>query len=402
MSYLLLGEKLSHSYSEIIHRKMGFDYSLKELKIEDLQSFVKKKDFSGLNVTIPYKKQIIPFLDEVDTTALKIGAVNTVANVNGRLLGFNTDTFGMEYMIKRAKITIEGKNVLILGSGGTKNTAIYLAQSLGAKSVNFVSRTGQINYENCYELSDVNVIINATPVGMFPNNGQKPLNIKKFDKLEGVVDCVYNPFISELLFDAKDMGVKYSGGLSMLVAQALKAEELWTGQPFSSDDAERIISEIEKSKRNIVLTGMPSSGKSTIAKYLNEKTEMPIIDTDSEIEKVEGITIPEIFARFGEGYFREVETKIIKEVGKKNGFIIATGGGSVLKEENRRALKQNGLIIYLDRDLDKLISDNRPLSQKEGVEKLYKERKPIYYGFADSIIDCNGRIEKAVEEILKL
>jgi len=402
MRYFLIGERLSHSYSEIIHRKMGVNYSLKEIEESELENFIKKKEFLGLNVTIPYKKQVFNYLDQIDETAQKIGAVNTIVNDGGFLTGYNTDAFGMQYMIERLKVEVKGKNVLILGSGGTKNTAEYLFNSLGAKEVNFVSRNGKINYENCYELKDVNVILNATPVGMFPNNGISPIDLKKFPSLLAVFDCVYNPFMTELLFSAKELGIKYSNGLSMLVAQALKAEELWGIASFSKEKTESIILEIEKEKRNIVLTGMPSSGKSSVSKLLSEKLGMEVVDTDSEIEKKEGMPIPEIFERFDEQYFRNLESAVIKEVGKKNRIIIATGGGSVLREENRRSLKQNGIIIYLERDLQKLISDGRPLSQKQGVEKLYKERKPIYYGFADAIIDCNGTIENAVEEILKL
>lgn len=402
MRYFLLGEKLSHSYSKIIHRYKGLDYSLKEISKNDLECFIKRKDYAGLNVTIPYKKDVIPFLDKVDSSALSIGAVNTIVNDNGCLVGYNTDVFGMEYMLKRAGINLEGQNVLILGSGGTFNTASYLARSLMAKSIRCVSRTGEINYQNCYDLSDTNVIINASPVGTFPKIYDKSVDLTKFPNLIGVCDCVYNPLNSALIMQAKSLGLMATGGLPMLVAQGLKAEELWLGKKISDREIEEVIAYVEKEKRNIVLIGMPSCGKSTIAKLLSKKTGKPVYDTDALVESLEKTSIPELFSTQGEGYFRDAETKAIKEVSILSGVIIATGGGAVLREENRKALSQNGLIVYLDRPLEKLLSDGRPLSQKNGIKKLFEERKDIYEKFADAKIDCDKEPTIIAEEILKL
>ena len=400
MKFYLLGEKLKHSYSKVIHEKTGLDYTIKELKINEIEDFVKTGDYFGFNVTIPYKEEIIKYVDRLDESAKKIGSVNTVKRENGKLVGYNTDYFGFKNMLVKFGVSIEGKVVMILGSGGTSKTSQAVAKDLGAKKIYIVSRKGEINYQNCYELKDTEVIINTTPVGMFPNNYSKPIDIDRFSKLTGVVDCIYNPLQSLLIQDAKRKGVANCSGLYMLVAQALEAQRIWLDKPTDFDLVDRIFGEVVFEKKNIVLEGMPSCGKSTIGKILAEKLGRELVDIDKLIEEKANMRRPDIFALNGEEFFRDLETEVVKQVSKRNSLVIAIGGGSPLREENRLALKQNGEIIYIKRPLDKLITSNRPLSQKEGVEALWEKRKRIYENFADKTFIHDDSVEKVVKEIL--
>lgn len=410
MEYGCIGEKLGHSFSKIIHNKLtDYDYELKEIAKADLKKFMTQKDFLAINVTIPYKEDVIPFLDEIDKTAKVIGAVNTVVNKNGKLYGYNTDFSGLNALISKNNIEIKNKKVLILGSGGTSKTANAVANYLGAKEVYRVSRNGGqglITYKEAYKNHpDAEIIINTTPCGMYPKIGVSAVEIEKFPKLEAVVDAVYNPLSSALVVDAKDKGIKAVGGLYMLVAQAVFAAELFLDVKFDIKEIDRIFREIEAEKQNIVLIGMPGCGKTTVGKELAKAINKEFIDTDEEIVKCEGISIPEIFKALGEAGFRKIESEIIKDVAARQGLVIATGGGAVLKGENIKLLKGNGIVFFLDRDLSAIAAtSDRPLSSnREDLEKRYNERYPIYCKSADFKIACNNDVSdnvNAVKEVI--
>ena len=387
-----IGKKLTHSFSKEIHSLLAdYEYRLIELKEEDVGTFLEKKDFEAINVTIPYKQTVIPFLDEVSENAQKIGAVNTIVNKNGRLFGFNTDYFGMTALISKTGLDLKNKKVLILGTGGTSKCAKVVANDLGASTVLVVSRQkkdGVITYDEAIKNhADTKVIINTTPVGMFPEPQNTPIDISAFKNLEGVIDAIYNPLCSNLVLDAKEKGLKASGGLYMLVAQAVVAVEKFLDVSISKEKTDEVYTKILKDKENIVLTGMPGSGKSTVGKQI-ALDGFSFVDTDTEIERLVGGSIKDLILEKGEKYFRDIETKVIKEISAKTSQIIATGGGAVLRPENIRALKQNGKIYFLDAPLSRLTAtDDRPLSNdREKLEKLYNERKEIYKITADIIV----------------
>ena len=401
--YCLIGEKLGHSFSKIIHEKMGYEYDLVEVPKDKLQDFVNEKKYKAYNVTIPYKQVIMPMLDVIDESAKLIGSVNTVVNRDGKLYGYNTDIYGMEYAFKRAGIEIKDKKVLILGSGGTYATAYALSKKKGAREIVKVSRNGEINYNNISKEFDSEVIINTTPVGMYPHNEDQLISIKNFEKLTGVFDAIYNPIKTKILIEADERwGNKYhSNGLAMLVAQAKFARDLFFGNKIDDSIIEKIIKEIEDSKLNIVLIGMPGCGKTTIGKELSKILNKEFVDIDEEIVKKEGKTIPEIFKENGEKYFRDKEAQVILDFSKKQGLVLATGGGAILKEENIIALKSNGTIVFLDRDVNKLASIGRPLSSsKDAILNLYKNRIFLYNKYADFIVDDNGTIKEVVSDIV--
>lgn len=408
MEYGCIGEKLTHSFSKEIHNLLfDYDYEIREISKGELQAFMTKRDFKAINVTIPYKQDVIPFLDEISDTAKQIGAVNTIVNRGGRLYGYNTDFSGLIALIKLNGITLEGKKVLILGSGGTSKTAVAAAEYLGALSVKRVSRTAKedcITYEEAYKnFAVAEVIINTTPCGMYPNIIGEPIDLDRMPKIEAVVDAIYNPLRSNLVVKAKKKGIKATGGLYMLVSQAAFAAELFIDTKVSEDKVYDVYKKIEQSKRNIVLTGMPSSGKSTVGKQLANELGMQFIDTDKEIEKSEGKTIPEIFTEVGESGFRDIEARIITTVSAKQNCVISTGGGAILREQNITALKGNGTIFFIDRPLEKLVTtDDRPLSRnRDDLVKRYNERYDIYCNTSDEQILNDGEIDavtKAIKE----
>lgn len=399
----LLGKTLKHSFSPQIHKLLGgYDYDLIEKDETDLKDFVKSGEYDGYNITIPYKKEIIKYLDAVDEKAQIIGAVNTVVKEKGKLLGYNTDWFGMEYALKKAQICLANKKVLILGSGGTSNTAKFVANHLGAREVLIVSRSGEINYQNCYEQKDAEIIINTTPVGMYPNNYESAIDLTKFARLEGVFDAIYNPDTTYLTFCASELGVKNANGLAMLVAQAKMASELFTKTTISDHLIDKAVENIKKQTRNIVLIGMAGVGKSTIANELSQKLSMPFVDTDSIIEQRENKKISDIFAQNGEEYFRKIESQVLMEVGKQTGKIIATGGGIVERKENKFYLKQNGVVFNLVGDLEKLDRKNRPLSTDiDAVKELFRRRKDKYLDFSDYTIDNNCELKQTIDKIME-
>lgn len=409
MQYGLIGEKLGHSFSKIIHNELyNEEYELKEIAKADLDSFMKEKSFKAINVTIPYKEDVIPYLDFVDDNAKKIGAVNTIINKRGKLYGYNTDFRGLISLIKFAEIEIKDKKVLILGSGGTSKTALAVSEELGAKYVFRVSRNKTddlISYEDVYQNHlDADIIINTTPCGMYPNIDSSAVDINRFNNLSGVVDAIYNPLCSKLVIDAKNNGIKAIGGLYMLVAQAFFAAEMFIDKRLDLTEIERIYKKILKQKQNIVLIGMPGCGKTTIGKVVAKECNKQFTDSDQEIILREKTDISKIFELKGEEYFRKVESEVIAELSIKQGVVIATGGGVVLDSENVNHLKQNGIVIFIDRLLEKLVtSSDRPLSQnREMLKKRYDERYDIYKSSADIIISANDTLDNNVKKVLEV
>ena len=402
MEYGLLGEKLGHSFSPQIHRDLaGYDYQLLPTPPEAVEDLFARRAFQGLNVTIPYKRTVMPLCDEIDPRAAAIGAVNTVVNRNGRLTGYNTDIDGFLYMARRAGVDMAGKKVVILGSGGTSRTARAAAGELGAREIVTVSRHGEDNYQNLSRHADAQVLVNTTPVGMYPNWGQSPVSLESFPALEGVLDVVYNPLRTALLLQAEERGLPCSCGLPMLVAQAKRAAELFTGQNIDDSRAEAVLHGLRGQLTNIVLIGMPGCGKTTVGRALAEKLGRTFVDLDEEIVRRAGMPILEIFAREGEVGFRERESVLVREFGERTGLVVSTGGGVVTRRENYIPLKQNGLLLHLRRDPAALPTDGRPLSQATAPEELWRRRAPLYAAFADGEIDNNGPLAGTLEQIEK-
>lgn len=383
MEYGLIGEHLPHSFSKIIHEKLApYSYELHELRPDEVDSFMRGKEFKGINVTIPYKQTVIPYLDEISDQARSIGAVNTVVNRNGRLCGYNTDYFGMKSLIERLGIDPAGKKVLILGTGGTSKTAFAVATDMGASEVYKVSRTGKEGvptYEEAYERhTDAQIIINTTPCGMYPAIDDCPLDLSRFPDLCGVIDAIYNPLRTVLILEAQKRGIPAEGGLYMLVVQAVYAAELFADRKIESEKTDQVFKEILNSKRNIVLSGMSLAGKTTLGTLLAKKLDRVLEDTDQMIIRKEQRPITEIFATDGEKYFRDLETEMARTLAPQTGLVIATGGGAILRQENVDALKKNGCIIFLDRPFNQILpADDRPLANtKEKVAALLRSATP--------------------------
>ncbi len=398
-----IGKKLTHSFSKEIHSKLAdYEYELIELAEEDIKPFFDKRDFEAINVTIPYKEVVIPYLDFVSDIADRIGAVNTIVNKGGKLYGYNTDYYGMKALIEKIGIDLQGKKVLILGTGGTSKTAQVVAKDMGASSILTVSRNKKencITYQEAINHSDAEVIINTTPSGMYPDCNSKPIDISAFTSLDGVIDAVYNPLCTNLVLDAKRKGIKAEGGLYMLVMQAVVAVEKFLDIAISKESADRVFSLILASKQNIVLTGMPGSGKSTVGKLIDG---FEFVDTDAEIEKRCGCTVKELISSKGEKYFRDLESEVIRDVSAKSACIISTGGGAILREENINCLKRNGKIFFIDASLERLrATDDRPLSATyEKLKKLYSERIGIYRATADVVVPDMDTPEAEAEYII--
>lgn len=397
--FCLIGKRLDYSYSKIVHNKLGYDYDLTEVKEEDLASFIRSGKYRAFNVTIPYKKAVIPFLDEISPEAKVLGVVNLVVREGGKLKGYNMDIRGLEYALKKTGVSLAGKKVLILGSGNTSETAEYLAKENGAGAIVKISRSGEDNYQNIARHKDAAYIINTTPVGTFPGNEDCLIDLSMFPALEGVQEVIYNPFKTRLVLQAEDRELKVATGLDMLVGQAAYSAEKFHGTLPPESEVDRIVKEILSEDKNVVLVGMPSCGKTTIGRALAAKFGREFVDADEEIVKAHG-DIPQIFAKEGEDAFRLYESEVIAEVAKKHRLVIATGGGAVLKERNRLNLRQNGMIVYLRRDLAALTDEGRPLSQGGRIQKLFEEREPIYRALAEVIVDNNGSVEDAVNRII--
>lgn len=396
----LLGRKLGHSYSPAIHALLGdYEYTLYEKEPQELESFLRCGDWDGINVTMPYKQAVIPYLDFVTDIATELGAVNTIIRRDGKLIGDNTDYWGFLSMLERSGLSPAGKKCLVLGSGGASQVAQAVLRSKDANVI-VISRSGEDNYENLSRHADAAIIVNTTPVGMYPNTGVSPVDLDQFPHLEGVLDVVYNPARTQLLWDAQKRRITAMNGLWMLICQAKCAAERFADRPISDENVARIHTVLQAQMENIILIGMPGCGKSTVGRLLAEKTGRILVDTDAQIEILAQKTIPRIFAEDGEAVFRDLETKVLAEFCKQSGLVIATGGGCVTQVRNHPLLHQNGTIFWLQRDLDKLPTDGRPLSTD--LAAMYRTRAPLYAQFADHTIDNNGNMEATITAILEV
>ena len=400
MEFGLIGEKLGHSYSVPIHQALAeYEYVLCPLDRKELDPFLRKKDFKGLNVTIPYKQAVLPYLDGVSPEAEDVGSVNTIVKQkDGRLLGYNTDLYGMEYMTRLLGVPLRGKKVLVLGSGGTSLTARAMLRRQGAAQVLVVSRSGPLTYEGLEAHRDAQILINTTPVGMYPGNGASPVDLERFPQLEGVLDVIYNPRHTALLLQAERLGIAHAGGLEMLVAQAKRACELFTGKQLPEELIPQVAAKLRASMLNLVLIGMPGSGKTQIGLCAAALLGRRALDADEEIVRRAGMSIPDFFARHGEEAFRRLETEVLGDFGKLSATVIATGGGVVTRSENRDLLRQNGVLVHVRRPLEELNTEGRPLSKDmESLRRMERERMPLYRRFADAQIDNTETILQAAE-----
>lgn len=402
LEYGLIGEKLGHSFSPAIHAKLGdYDYRLVELAPEELGPFLEQGAFRGLNVTIPYKKAVIPFCRELTEQARRIGSVNTILRrPDGTLLGHNTDYDGFAYLLRSAGARVAGRKALVLGTGGASLTVRTVLADLGAGEVVSISRSGPDNYENLDRHRDAQVLVNATPVGMYPHVEGCPVDLGRLPALEGVFDLIYNPMRTRLLLEGERRSLCRANGLGMLVAQAKAAAERFLDRPIPDGRVDEITREMEGEARNLLLIGMPGCGKTTVGAVLAGRLGRRLVDTDTLVEEQAGCTIPELFAREGEEAFRRLEHQVLCRVAKEPGQVIATGGGVVTRRENRDPMRQNSAVIFLRRPLDQLPVDGRPISQANALDALYRARLPLYEGAADLQVD-NVTVEGAVDEIIR-
>ena len=400
----LLGEKLGHSYSPQIHAELAdYDYRLYEKAPDQVEDFVRHGDWHGLNVTIPYKKTVIPFCDELSETAAAIGSVNTLLRrVDGTIYGDNTDAYGFETLLTGTHPdSIVGQKALVLGTGGASVTVCAVLKKHGAEVVT-ISRSGENNYANLDRHADASLLVNTTPLGMYPKNGVKPVDLTVFPKLRCVLDVVYNPARTALLLQAEKLGIPYAGGLTMLVAQARRSSEIFLGNTLPDGEIPRITKLLSDSMQNIILIGMPGCGKSTVGAILSQRLNRPLLEADAELVKAAGVSIPTIFEAEGEAGFRKRETVILAQLGKQSGTVISTGGGCVTRAENYPLLHQNGSIVWLRRDLDKLAREGRPLSLNADLHDMYAARQPLYQRFADFAVDNTGTPEETADAILEV
>ncbi|MBQ8733967.1 MAG: shikimate dehydrogenase [Anaerotignum sp.] len=408
MRYGLIGEKLGHSFSKIIHEQLAdYTYDLIPLTREELDKFMTEKQFSALNVTIPYKETVIPYLDEIDAHAQKIGAVNTVVNRNGKLTGYNTDFYGFRYMLLNNGIDVKNKKALVLGKGGASKAVLAVLEELGAKeilTVYYKENPKTITYDECYaNHSDAEIIVNTTPVGMYPKADDCPIDLSRFPDLSGVADVVYNPLRTQLIVEAEKRGINAAGGLEMLVAQAKYAVEIFLDTKIADSRIDEINADLVKERSNLVLIGMSGGGKTILGRKAAEILGKIFVDTDEEIVKRIGMPIADFFTKEGEPAFRKIETEVLHELSSQNNLVISTGGGIVKNPLNVEYLKRNGRIIWLKRDAELLQSGNgRPLAPNTAATlKLYEERLPLYTAAAEAIAENNGTAEEGLEAIIK-
>lgn len=398
----LLGRKLGHSYSPLIHSLLAdYEYRLYEREPEALRDFLQNGSWDGLNVTIPYKKDVVPYCQALSPLAKELGSVNTlVRRPDGSIYGDNTDAWGFEQMARRLGVDYAGKKALVLGSGGASVTVQAVLRHMGA-SVTVISRSGPDNYGNLERHQDAAVLVNTTPVGMYPNNGQSPVDLDRLPHLEAVLDVVYNPARTKLILDAEARGIPCESGLYMLVGQAVRAAEQFAELEIPREALERVWRQVGAQMRNVILIGMPGSGKTTVGRILAQRLGRKLADADAETERRIGMSIPEYFAQNGEDAFRRAETETLADLGRQSGLILATGGGCVTRPENYALLHQNGTIVWLRRDLNALPVNGRPVSQRDGVQAIYARRRPVYEQFADFAVDNNGSPEDTAEEIIR-
>ncbi len=397
----LLGEHLGHSYSPQIHALLGdYEYRLYEKAPDEVEDFIKNGRWDGINVTIPYKKVAASLCDELSDTARRLGNANTLVSKNGKIYGYNTDYYGFMSMVERSGISVNGKKAIVLGSGGASVTVCAVLEAMGA-GVTVISRSGEDNYSNISRHADAEIIVNTTPVGMYPKNGEAAVDLDDFPSCKGVFDLIYNPLRTKLILQAEEKGIPHKSGLHMLVAQAKKSSELFRNISLDDELIDYIESRLSRELRNIVLIGMPGSGKSAVCSALSRQLGREVIEADAEIERLAGMTIPEIFASGGEKSFRTIETKVLAEAGKQSGKIISTGGGCVTIPENYPLLHQNGVIVRIKRDIAVLPTDGRPISQSSDMSELAKEREPMYQRFADFEVSNDGALGDTVDEIVE-
>ena len=396
----LLGRHLTHSYSPQIHALLeDYSYELFEKEPEELGAFLKEGDWDGINVTVPYKKDVIPYLDELSPIAQRLGAVNTIVRRNGKLIGHNTDYFGFLTMVKSAGLEVAGKKALVLGSGGASNTAVAVLEELGANVI-VVSRSGVNHYGNLHMHQDASILVNTTPIGMFPHTGYSLVDLDVLPNLEGVLDVIYNPARTALLLDAEKRNLITMNGLLMLVAQAKEAAQWFAGTSISNEVIPSIVTSLRRQMENIILIGMPGCGKSTVGHLLAKQLGKTFADADDQTAAIAGMPIPVIFERCGEDTFRDHETSALQDLGMQSALVIATGGGCVKKERNYPLLHQNGTIIWLKRDISQLPTEGRPLSKQQRLEEMYHTRAPLYAAFADLEINNDGDPDDTVRQII--
>ena len=400
----LLGEKLGHTYSPEIHSEFGdYTYNIYEKSADELDDFFACGEWDGLNITIPYKKTVMKYCTALSPVARVIGSVNTIVRLDdGTLYGDNTDAFGFELLLDMIKVPVCGSKALVLGSGGASLTAVYVLRKLRAKSVIVISRSGENNYENIRRHYDADLIINTTPVGMYPDMQASPIDLSKFDKLSGVVDIIYNPTRTNLIMQAEALGIPCIGGIRMLVGQAAKSAELFAGVHITRRMINDVASSITRRKMNLVLVGMPGSGKTRIARSLSDALGWELVDTDEMIIKKTGRSPSDIIMEDGEAAFRAIETEIIEESSQCVNAVISTGGGCVTRRENYMPLHRNSLVVWIKRDIAKLPTDGRPLSQTADLSHMYTRRRPNYEYFSDVVVNNDGTVEKAVNEIIAI
>lgn len=402
--YGLLGETLGHSFSPQIHACLGdYEYKLFEVAPGDLGDFLRSGSFEGLNVTIPYKKAVMPYLAEISENAKAIGSVNTITVLpNGTLRGDNTDYDGFLYLVRRSGIAVNGKKALVLGTGGASLPVKKVLSDLGAHEVISISRSGENNYQNMDKHFDADLIVNTTPVGMYPNNLQSPLSLEGFTQLSGVLDIVYNPQKTQLILDAEQRGIPAFSGLTMLVAQAKRAAELFLNTNIDDRKNDEIYETLSRQMKNIVLVGMPGCGKSTVGKALAKRLSRPFFDADQEIVKRAGKSIPEIFQTEGEAGFRKIETEVLFDLCRQSGAVIATGGGAVTVPQNHDILRQNSLVVFLNRDIAVLPTNGRPLSEQNDLHEMFRQRLPLYRAVCDYEVDGNSEIQTVTDRVAEV
>lgn len=402
--YGLLGETLGHSFSPQIHACLGdYEYKLFEVAPEDLGDFLRSGSFEGLNVTIPYKKAVMPYLAEISENAKAIGSVNTITVLpNGTLRGDNTDYDGFLYLVRRSGIAVNGKKALVLGTGGASLPVKKVLSDLGAREIISISRTGENNYQNLEKHFDADLIVNTTPVGMYPNNLQSPLSLEGFTQLSGVLDIVYNPQKTQLILDAEQRGIPAFSGLTMLVAQAKRAAELFLNTNIDDRKNDEIYETLSRQMKNIVLVGMPGCGKSTVGKALAKRLSRPFFDADQEIVKRAGKSIPEIFQTEGEAGFRKIETEVLFDLCRQSGAVIATGGGAVTVPKNHGILRQNSLVVFINRDIAVLPTNGRPLSEQNDLHEMFRQRLPLYRAVCNYEVDGNSEIQTVTDRVAEV
>ena len=403
MVYGLLGRTLRHSYSPQIHALLGdYEYRLFEVEPQDLEAFLKKREFGGINVTIPYKKDVLPYLSGISDNAKRIGAVNTIiVKEDGGLYGDNTDYDGFLCLVQKSGFQVKGKKALVLGTGGASLPISAVLSDLGAREVVFISRSGENNYQNLSRHADADLIVNTTPVGMYPNNLKAPLSLSEFPKLSGVLDIVYNPQKTKLILDAERLGIPAYSGLLMLVAQGKRAAELFLGHDIPDSETDRIFKKLSTEMQNIVLVGMPGCGKTTVGKALAEQLNRPFFDADEEILKRTGKSAEAWIEACGEAVFRQKETEVLESLCKQSGTVIATGGGTVTVPENADILRQNSIVFFINRDVSALPVEGRPLSKATALSEMYEVRLPMYRSVCDYEIAADGSVEAVVRRILE-